>query len=154
MIRFVTIEDIDALCALEESLFPGDPWNRKQFLYELQENPFAKLVVEEQDGVICGYCDLWITYEQAQIANIAVKQDMQRKGIAQRLMDWMVEYAGKSGCENLTLEVRLSNTPAIALYEKHGFIKASIRKGYYADGESAHLMVKPIGGLYDTVISD
>ncbi len=147
MIRFATEADINFLCNLEEDLFPSDCWNEKQFLYELKENPFSKLVVEEENGEILGYCDLWITYEQAQIANIAVNRESQRKGIGQKLMDWMVHESIQNECENLTLEVRVSNQPAISLYEKNGFIQVSKRKAYYSNGEDAYLMIKPIGGL-------
>ncbi|MEE8808251.1 MAG: ribosomal protein S18-alanine N-acetyltransferase [Lactimicrobium sp.] len=143
--------DIDAVTTLEEQLFPGDCWDRRQFLYELHENPFARLfVIENDDGIVNGYCDLWIMYEQAQVANIAVSASCQRQGLGQLLMDHMCAQSLAQGCEYLSLEVRLSNQAAVHLYEKNGFIKASKRKGYYSDGEDAWLMVKPVGGSNDT----
>lgn len=150
MIRPMVDADVDAVSILEEQLFPGDCWDRRQFLYELHENPFAKLFVIEKDGIIKGYCDLWIMYEQAQIANIAVSASCQRQGFGQKLMDHMCAQSAEQGCEYLSLEVRLSNQAAVQLYEKNGFIKASKRKGYYSDGEDAWLMVKPVGGSNDT----
>lgn len=150
MIRPMVDADVDAVSILEEQLFPGDCWDRRQFLYELHENPFAKLSVIEKDGIVKGYCDLWIMYEQAQIANIAVSASCQRQGLGQMLMDHMCAQSAEQGCEYLSLEVRLSNQAAVHLYEKNGFIKASKRKGYYSDGEDAWLMVKPVGGSNDT----
>ncbi|MCH4020480.1 MAG: ribosomal protein S18-alanine N-acetyltransferase [Erysipelotrichaceae bacterium] len=150
MIRPMVDADVDAVSILEEQLFPGDCWDRRQFLYELHENPFAKLFVIEKDGIVNGYCDLWIMYEQAQIANIAVSASCQRQGFGQMLMDHMCAQSAEQGCEYLSLEVRLSNQAAVHLYEKNGFIKASKRKGYYSDGEDAWLMVKPVGGSNDT----
>ena len=150
MIRPMVDADVDAVSILEEQLFPGDCWDRRQFLYELHENPFAKLSVIEKDGIVKGYCDLWIMYEQAQIANIAVSASCQSQGLGQMLMDHMCAQSAEQGCEYLSLEVRLSNQAAVQLYEKNGFIKASKRKGYYSDGEDAWLMVKPVGGSNDT----
>ncbi|WP_167849978.1 ribosomal protein S18-alanine N-acetyltransferase [Galactobacillus timonensis] len=147
MIRRLTMDDLDAILHLESDAFPKDPWPKKEIVYELQENPYALLAGEERNGRLVGYCDLWIMYEQAQVANIAVSPSVQRQGIGASLMDWMVSAAIEAGCENLSLEVRLSNLPALRLYEKYGFLQANIRRHYYEDGEDAYLMVKPLGGL-------
>ena len=144
------MDDLDAIVHLESDAFPKDPWPKKEIVYELQENPYALLAGEERDGRLVGYCDLWIMYEQAQIANIAVSASCQRQGFGQMLMDHMCAQSAEQGCEYLSLEVRLSNQAAVQLYEKNGFIKASKRKGYYSDGEDAWLMVKPVGGSNDT----
>lgn len=147
MIRRMTDDDLEEVCRLEEQLFPSSPWPKKEFQYELHENPFAVLYVIEEEGCLQGYVDLWIMYEQAQIADIGVSADCQRKGVGSRLMQRAVDDAVVKDCENLSLEVRVSNAPAIALYEKFGFITANKRKNYYEDGEDAWLMVKPLGGL-------
>ena len=94
----------------------------------------------EEDGVICGFTDLWITYEQAQIANLGVKKEYQQKGYGDALLKKCVNQGIKEGCENLTLEVRISNDHAIHVYEKNGFITVNKRKNYYDDGEDAYLM--------------
>ncbi len=154
MIRKIREDELSVLAALEKDLFPSDPWSEKEFLYEFNDNPFATLIVYEEDGKILGYADFWITYEQAQIADIAVVREAQKHGIGQKLMKWMISQAVKEGCENLTLEVRVSNAPAISLYQKNGFINAAVRKHYYEDGEDAYLMIKPLGGIeYDNDIS-
>lgn len=147
MIRYAKKEDISVLTEIEKELFPVNPWDENQFLYELEENPFAMIFVDERKDKIVGYVDLWIQYEQAQIANIAVVKEKQSEGIGDHLLKTAIQAAVEYGCENVSLEVRVSNANAIALYEKNDFIEVSIRKNYYEDGEDAKLMVKPIGGL-------
>lgn len=149
MIREMLEKDIDTVVQLEKQIF-SLPWTKEQYQYELKENPFAHLIVYEHEGEIVGYCDWWILYDQAQIANIAVKPSMKRCGIGQTLLQHMIEHAIQSDCETMSLEVRVSNTAAIALYEKNEFIKVNIRKAYYEDNhEDAYLMIKAIGGLSD-----
>lgn len=152
MIRRIREEDLSAVAEIEQELFDDHPWTRKDLEYEYRENPYAQfLVLEEEDRVI-GYADLWILFDQAQIANIAVRKTHQKRGYGQALMDEMIRRAVRSGCENITLEVRVSNTAAVSLYEKNGFIRAAVRRNYYDDGEDAWLMIKPVGGMtYDSI---
>ena len=151
MIREMRKEDLGRIAELEQELFTGDPWSEKEFLYEMNDNPFSFLYVYEEDGIVKGYIDWWITYEQAQLANIAVARDSWGKGIGWQLLEFCIRNAVESGCENLSLEVRVSNERAKRLYERYGFIKAALRRNYYENGEDAELMIKPLGGLeYDT----
>ena len=154
MIRRMQESDLDSVVTLENNLFSSDAWERKTFLYELNENPYAALFVYEEDGVISGYVDVWVMYEQAQIADIGVDTAMQHTGIGSKLMKKAMYVAMREGCETMSLEVRCSNEKAIGLYEKYGFIAVGKRKKYYGDGEDALLMVKALGGLYDTDISN
>lgn len=151
MIREMRKEDLSRILELEEQLFVSDPWPESVFLYEMNENPFASLYVYEEDGRVIGYADLWITYEQAQLANIAVAKEAWGRGIGRALLDYITDQAVKKGCENLTLEVRVSNERAKRLYEKNGFIKAALRRSYYENGEDAELMIRPLGGLEDDI---
>ena len=151
MIREARKEDLSRLVELEQQLFPADPGPESAYLYEMDENPFAALYIYEEGGRIIGYADLWITYEQAQLANIAVAKEAWGKGIGTALLDHCVKQAVKSGCEVLSLEVRVSNIRAKRLYEKNGFIKAALRRHYYENGEDAELMIKPLGGLEDDI---
>lgn len=146
MIRRATIDDLGILLDLENQIFPEDPWSERNFTYELCENPFATVYVFEYENNVVGYMDIWITFEQAQIANIGVVPLYQGKGIASFMLKHAVACAEENGCENMSLEVRRSNQAAISLYEKYGFIQVGIRRHYYEDGEDAFLMVKPMGG--------
>ena len=154
MIRRMTKEDLPRILEMEKLLFPESPWPEYEFIYELESNPFSTLLVYEEDSKVLGYIDWWITYEQAQLANIAVDQAAWGRGIGSTLMNVCINDAVKNGCEVISLEVRVSNARAIALYEKYGFIKAAVRKNYYENGEDADLMIMPVGGLeYDDDIS-
>ena len=147
MIRKMMDEDIEEVLEIEKECFSDSPWTKEQFLYELHENPFSNIYVYTNEEEIGGYIDWWITYEISQIANIAVRNTYRKQGVAQQLMDACVNDSIQQRCENISLEVRQSNIPAIKLYEKNGFIKAGIRKKYYPNGEDGDLMIKPIGGL-------
>ena len=124
------------------------------FLHSLDRNYFVEVVYLLDlflvGNLIVAYFDYWIIFDRAEIATIGVKEEYRHLGYGQKMMNYIVEQAELNGCENVSLEVRVSNDKAIKLYEKNGFIKASKRKGYYSDGEDAWLMVKPVGGSNDT----
>lgn len=149
MIRAAEDQDLDRIAELENVLFADSPWPWKEFEHELHENPFAILLVDEEEGRVVGYLDYWILYEQAQVATIGVDPEYQNRGIGSALLSYAEKDAADQGCETFSLEVRVSNALARHLYEKHGFIQVNIRKGYYENGEDAYLMVKPIGGQKD-----
>ena len=149
MIRAAEDQDLDRIAELENVLFADSPWPWKEFEHELHENPFAILLVDEEEGKVVGYLDYWILYEQAQVATIGVDPEYQNRGIGSALLSYAEKDAADQGCETFSLEVRVSNAKARHLYEKHGFIQVNIRKGYYENGEDAYLMVKPIGGQKD-----
>ncbi len=145
-IRKMKETDLDQIIDVEHALFTS-PWKRQDFLYELNENPFSYLCVLEENNLIVGYYDCWVTFETAQLCNIGVSMNYQGKGYSKLLMDHMIDYVSKQLCEVITLEVRVSNKKAISLYEKYGFIEVNIKKGYYQDNfEDALYMIKPLGG--------
>lgn len=146
IIREAQIMDIDQLTAIEERCFTSR-WTRDMFAYEIEENPFGKFYVLEEEGTLLGFIDFWITFETCQLANIAVDLPYRGKGLSRILMDKMIEIANEEGCETIMLEVRPSNTTAITLYENYEFLRMNIRKGYYSDnGEDAIVMCKALGG--------
>lgn len=146
MIREMQDRDMEAVLAIEAQSFSSH-WTHQQMVYELHENTFASLFVYEEDEIVLGYIDYWITFDTCQLASIAVSREARRKGIAKALMDEMIQAAEKKYCSVISLEVRVSNEPAKALYQRYGFVEASIRKNYYSDNhEDAILMVKGLGG--------
>lgn len=147
MIRKAEIQDLEKIVSAEKAIFPKDPWSSKEYAYEIENNPFSAVYLLENENRVIGLLDLWITFEQAQISNIGILPQFRKQGMARRLMDFVIQTAKQNSCENISLEVRVSNTPAIALYESYGFIRVSTRRHYYEDGEDAWLMVKPMGGL-------
>lgn len=147
MIRKMTENDIDAVLNLEAGEFQP-AWNRDMLVSELHDNPFAQAYVLEQENKIIGFLDFWITFETAQLANIAVEINKQQQGLGSLLMNEMLEICNRELCDTISLEVHVNNQNAISFYEHYGFIKVSLRKGYYEDGCDAHLMIKPLGGNY------
>ena len=126
--RLANINDVDSLYEIESKYF-SHPWTKEQFLYELSQNEFSKIVVAEENDNIVGFLVYWILFDNAQICNICVIDECKKRGIASKLFDIAEEDFKKNECFTITLEVRVSNVPAISLYEKRGFTKVCIRKG-------------------------
>ncbi|MEG0592586.1 MAG: ribosomal protein S18-alanine N-acetyltransferase [Coprobacillus sp.] len=148
LIRAMTLDDLDRVIELEHQLFKESSWSKEDYLYEIYENTFSFNFVLEIDNIIVGYVGVWIMYEQSQITTIGIDNQYQRQGYAKTLMDEIIQFAVEEGCEVMSLEVRVSNQPAISLYEKCGFVNQAIRKNYYQDNhEDAYLMVKRLEGL-------
>ena len=144
-IRLMKKGDLERIAQLEKELFQS-PWSIADFQYELDNNPFAKYYVLEKERTLIGYIGLWLLDNQCQITTIGVDQMFQGNGYASQLMDFVFSQCKQSHCQNINLEVRVSNDKAIALYEKYGFKNVAVRKNYYADHEDAYLMIKELEG--------
>ena len=145
------IQDLETILVIEKEAYQK-PWLEKDYLYELKENPFAYYFkVVEKDEII-GYYGFWITFERAQLCKITIKRKFQGLKIAHILMEDLEKRIRLAHCENITLEVRVSNQKAINLYQKHGFKIVSTRKNYYENHEDAYLMIKELN--YDENISN
>lgn len=137
-------QHLDGVLAIERSSFPT-PWSRASFLNELYTNNYAFYYVCLWENKVVGYAGMWIILDEAHITNIAVHPDFRRCGIGELLLDTLIKEAVKLGAERMTLEVRISNIPAQRLYEKKGFVRSGIRKGYYTDNrEDAIIMWKTL----------
>ncbi len=144
LIRPMKVEDLDKVLVIENESFIS-PWNKEQFLYELKENPFAILLVAEYQGIICGFIDFWITFDVAQLNQIAVHASLQKKGIGTVLLSDMINRVQSQEVNRITLEVRTYNEKALALYKKFGFRKELIKEHYYDNGDDAIFMIKEVG---------
>ena len=127
-------EDLDQIMELEHRCFTL-PWTREAFYNELFHNQFAAYFVLKEDEKIIGYCGTWIVIDEAHITNIAVLPEYRGRGLGEKLLSSMMEYCKGKGIERMTLEVRVSNTPAQSLYKKLGFQEGAIRKNYYSDNQ-------------------
>ncbi len=147
MIRPMLINDLDIIDAIEHECF-SDVYKQEHLLYELEDNPCAKLAVLEIENKIVGYIDYWITFDSCEVVRIAVAKAYQGNGYAHQLLDYMINQAIQEDCETIFLEVRRSNIVAQRLYFSHDFLKLNVRKGYYSDNnEDAIVLGKAIGGL-------
>lgn len=139
MIRQMREQDMDAVTAIEQEIF-SKPWSRKSFQDALQSEHTIYLVSEGETG-LTGYCGIWLSGETGDLCNMAVVPSCRKCGIGRALLQEGIRLSEKRGVEELFLEVRESNVPAIVLYEKIGFQKIGIRKGYYqAPVEDAVMM--------------
>lgn len=139
----MTLEDIDQIMEIENQSFKV-PWKFNDFKDTLKYENIV-FFVAKQDDLIIGYCGIYMSYDQADIANIAVSSLYRRKGIAEDLLSYTLAIAKKRNIKEIFLEVRESNKAAINLYKKKGFEQVGIRKAYYTEPtEDALLMVKAI----------
>lgn len=140
-IRQMTEKDVKAVCEIEKECF-SHPWSEDGIRQELF-NGSARFFVAEKMGRTVGYMGMHIVLDECYIANVAVLPSNRRQGIAQRLLANAVEISSGEGCSFISLEVRVSNGGAIALYEKNGFEKMGERKNFYQDPtENALIMTK------------
>jgi ribosomal-protein-alanine N-acetyltransferase len=117
---------------IETQVYPR-PWSLSLFLSELALRSTRAYTVARADAVVVGYSGLMLTGEDAHVTTIAVDPAWHRQGIASRLLVNIARQAIERGARHLTLEVRVSNTAAQALYRKFGFHPAGVRKNYYIE---------------------
>lgn len=142
LIRDMTLEDIEEVVKIEHLSFKT-PWTYEAFLSEITRNKIAKYRVIEGDKRVVGYYGLWLLYGEGHITNIAVHPEFRGIGLGNMLLEDIINISRENKIHALTLEVRVSNTVAINLYKKYGFIEVARRKGYYSDtGEDAIIMWK------------
>lgn len=131
MIRPATAEDLGALVQLEALALP-DPWSRDQLAQALA-NPIGRAVLALEPEPV-GYALGTTVAGEAEVLRVGVDPAWRRRGLGRALVEALLR-----GCaaEEVFLEVRASNTPAIALYAALGFSPVGRRRGYYANGEDA-----------------
>ena len=114
------------IAALEKANF-SEPWSENSVRSEL-DNALALWLVAVEDETVCGYVGSQTVMGEADMMNIAVEEKYRRQGIARCLVEELIRNLD---ADSLTLEVRFSNAPAIALYESLGFKRVGLRKNYY-----------------------
>jgi ribosomal-protein-alanine N-acetyltransferase len=143
-IRRLSYADLPQVIAIERRAFPT-PWSLAMFVLELSK-PSGICLAALREGRIVGYliCSRYDTVWH--VMNVAVDDRLRREGIASTLLSRLFERADVPG-EQYTLEVRTSNAPAIALYERFGFRSAGLRRAYYHDNkEDAVIMWRVVEG--------
>ncbi len=131
-LRALRSTDIDAVLAIERACYPT-PWTAAHFRHEIESHPFASCWAAERDGKLVAYACTWIVDGALHINNIATDPAWRRRGYAARLLRAVLADAAARGCDRATLEVRPSNEPAKKLYERLGFRREGMRRGYYVD---------------------
>jgi [ribosomal protein S18]-alanine N-acetyltransferase len=139
--------DLADVLVIERASF-SMPWSRGAFLYEIEQNQVARCWVGREDGRIVGYVCLWEVADELHVTNVAVHPDARRRGFARALVESVFARARAAGNRMVLLEVRPSNTEALALYESFGFRVVGRRRGYYYDtGEDALVMESSVASI-------
>ena len=133
-------EHVAQVAALEKICF-SDPWSEKSVASELN-NKLAYWLVALEENVVAGYIGSQTVMEETDMMNVAVHPDYRRKGIAEALVNGLVEALKEQGSHCLTLEVRASNEPAKMLYEKLGFSQIGRRPKYYRNPREDALILR------------
>jgi len=136
--------DLAEVLRIEQACFPR-AWTREHFLAEICSERGTP-VVAELDGQLAGFLCLTVLLDEAEILDVAVDPALQRSGIGVALLTWAYNEAVRQGAALLRLEVRATSIPAIALYERFGFVRSGLRKAYYEQGIDALLMDKNLIG--------
>ena len=122
-------ELLNSLLLLEKRCF-SDPWSRGMMQSALADSSVLLLTLSDGE-ILVGYMMLLTVLPDGEILNLAVMPEYRRQGLADKLFDACLAYCRNRGIEILFLEVRASNTPAVSLYEKQGFVTVGRRKNYY-----------------------
>ena len=124
--------DIEPVMALEVELFGDEAWSPTMFWSELAERATRHYLVMTAEDRIVAYAGL-CAYppHEAYVQTIAVAPDAQGHGLGTRLLKELIAESERRGCKRLDLEVRADNDVAIGLYERHGFERIGLRRGYY-----------------------
>lgn len=135
-------EDLDQVIKIEEKSF-SDPWNKSFFSQDI-DNEYALPLVARADDNVVGYICLWKILDEIQISNIAVSPEYRRRGIGEKMMEKTLNLAAKKDFRRISLDVRVSNLPAVSLYKKFGFTQAGRRKNYYRSPPEDALILEKI----------
>ncbi len=117
------VAEIEALCF-------SRPWSKSSLT--LLTTPPNGGFVAIADGTAVGYVGFLGVVDELEITNVAVRPTHRRRGLAEALLQCLEAYAQQQGTARITLDVRASNRPAIALYEKMGFVPCGTRKNFYS----------------------
>lgn len=145
----MTKDDIDDVVAIESEAYGKHHWAKSSFYDEMSNNLAKYYVAKTSDGETVGYAGTWHIIDEGHITTIAVKKDFLRNHIGEAIIHRIIEDCYKDGIKYLTLEVRVSNIPAIKLYEKYGFQSLGTRKGYYQDNNEDALIMWTENIFYD-----
>ena len=138
-LRRLETRDLDVVVAIERESYPT-PWSRSMFDAELRK-PSSLALGAFTDDALVGYAFVSRYVDAWHVMNIAVTDAFRRRGIASALLERLFEVTETDSRRGYTLEVRVSNAGAIALYEKLGFERRGIRRGYYTDNREDALIM-------------
>jgi [ribosomal protein S18]-alanine N-acetyltransferase len=125
----MTDADLDEVVAAESEIYPF-PWTRGNFVDALHAG-YSAWVLRDAAGRVAAYSVLMMALDEAHLLNLSVARQAQRTGLGWRTLDWMAGVARGHGGRTMLLEVRPTNEAAVRLYERYGFDRIGVRRGYY-----------------------
>lgn len=138
-IRKLKESDILTLARIERESF-SHPWSEESFR-ELLSIDYARYLVAEADEKVVGSAGMRVVYGEGDIDNVVVDTGYRGNGIAGALISELIALGESEGVKEFTLEVRVSNAPAIRVYEKAGFKTEGVRPGFYEDPKEDALIM-------------
>ena len=136
----MTRQHVTQVAELEKLCFSA-PWSEASVAGEL-DNPLSVWLICEDQGRVLGYVGSQTVLDETDMMNIAVLPEARRAGIGERLILSLIELLKDRGSRSLALEVRASNTPAISLYKKLGFLQVGRRPNYYRSPREDALILR------------
>lgn len=133
--------DVDEVLKIEEMAYGEHHWSKDSFYGELSNDLAHYYCAFDSENNLVGYAGAWGIIDEAHITTIAVKPELRRKKIGEMLLVRILEDCYKNEIKYVTLEVRVSNSAAIKLYEKYGFKSLGTRKGYYQNNNEDALIM-------------
>ncbi len=143
LIDLMLEDDLEEVMVIERESF-STPWSRHSFLRDIRKNTDSIYLTAYQGRSIAGYIGVWLLRGKIHITNLAVAGKCRRQGVATRLVNEIINMARIFGIRMITLEVRVSNWPAIKLYEKLEFVPTGYKTRYYSNNEDALIMRKEL----------
>lgn len=139
-LRRLELGDLDAIERIEKASYPT-PWSRSMFTSELAKPSSHSLAAVAPDGELAGYLILSRYVDAWHVMNVAVAPEHRRRGIASAMLERLFDVTRDDARRGYTLEVRVSNTAAIRLYESFDFRPCGVRRGYYTDNREDALIM-------------
>ena len=139
-LRRLEPRDLDTVEEIEQTSYPT-PWSRSMFVAELRKPSALALGAYSEEGGLIGYAFVSRYVDAWHVMNVAVAAGYRRRGVATTLLERLFELTASDPRSGYTLEVRVSNTQAIRLYERLGFEARGIRRGYYTDNREDALIM-------------
>lgn len=142
VIRPALAEDISKIMSLEQGSI-AHPWDVREIEKLISDNN-KKCYVVQYEGTVVSYLGAETVLDECNIGNVVTDEKYRGRGFAKALMSYLLDDLKKSGIVKVFLEVEHDNAPAIALYEKSGFVRYGQRRDYYGQGRDAVLMSKEL----------
>jgi ribosomal-protein-alanine N-acetyltransferase len=125
----MTEADLDEVAAAEKEIYPF-PWTRGNFLDALHAG-YTAWVLRDGARRVAAYGVMMLALDEAHLLNLSVARHAQRSGLGWQTLGWMADVARDHGGRTMLLEVRPTNDTALRLYQRYGFERIGVRRGYY-----------------------